>query len=333
MRKRALRRPKFTPSLVLSALALFVALGGTSLAATGGALILGQSNDATITTSLSAKVGGAALQVSNTKTKPGSTGLALNVAAGHPPFTTTSTGLVPNLNADLFDGLDSSDFLRTSAPQTVSGSDPTSAFSATNTGNGNGVQGITSGHASGVYGENDNGGFGVAGRSNADGGIGILGEGTSDSGLAGKFIGNVQIQGGLICAACIGDTALVHPPAHAYVHFDPNVFFILDAGSPAVTVASLDLPAGDQLLNATLWVQDSGSGSTISCTTTPASTQGETSLAAGAFDTMAIAGLMHLSQPDTMTLNCRNLAPSGTAYVDLVTFSALNFGAGTITVQ
>ena len=68
-------------------------------------------------------------------------------------------------------------------------------MSATNSGSGNGLQGITNGAASGVYGENDNGGFGVAGRSNADGGIGVLGEGTGSGGLAGKFVGDVTIQG------------------------------------------------------------------------------------------------------------------------------------------
>ena len=62
MRKPLPRRPRITPSLVLSMLALFVALGGTSLASTEGALILGQTNDATTKTTLTAPIGGPAMQ-------------------------------------------------------------------------------------------------------------------------------------------------------------------------------------------------------------------------------------------------------------------------------
>ena len=93
-------------------LALFIALGGTTYAATGGNLILGKPNSASSTTSLSAPVTGRALQVSNTKTSAGATALGLNVASGHPPFTVNSGGKVANLNADKLDSLDSSAFFR-----------------------------------------------------------------------------------------------------------------------------------------------------------------------------------------------------------------------------
>jgi hypothetical protein len=92
-------------------IALFVALGGTSYAATGGNFILGKPNSAGSTTSLSAPVAGKALQVTNTSTGAGATGLGLSVASGHPPLTVNSGTKVAKLNADLLDGADSSAFL------------------------------------------------------------------------------------------------------------------------------------------------------------------------------------------------------------------------------
>jgi hypothetical protein len=57
----------------------------------------------------------------------------------------------------------------------------------------NGVQGRSGdAGASGVYGENSGGGFGIAGRSLQPGGVGVLGEG---AGLAGRFIGIVEVTG------------------------------------------------------------------------------------------------------------------------------------------
>jgi hypothetical protein len=58
-------------------------------------------------------------------------------------------------------------------PFASSGSDPSAAFSATNSGAGNGLAGFTTGGASGVYGSSANGsGYGVAGRAGAGSGIG-----------------------------------------------------------------------------------------------------------------------------------------------------------------
>ena len=42
-----LRIPRVTPALAISVAALFVALGGSAYAATGGTFILGQPNSAT----------------------------------------------------------------------------------------------------------------------------------------------------------------------------------------------------------------------------------------------------------------------------------------------
>jgi hypothetical protein len=96
--------------MVLSLLALFVALGGTAYATTDGKLVLGRANDATAQTALAAPVAGPALQVSNASGGAAATALELNVAAGHPPLTVNSSSKVTNLNADQLDGIDSSGF-------------------------------------------------------------------------------------------------------------------------------------------------------------------------------------------------------------------------------
>jgi hypothetical protein len=99
---------------VVGYIALFVALGGTTYAATGGNFILGQTNSASSTTSLT-RTGantGKGLQVTNASTGAGATALGLNVASGHAPFTVNSGAKVANLNADKLDGQDSTGFIR-----------------------------------------------------------------------------------------------------------------------------------------------------------------------------------------------------------------------------
>jgi len=108
------RNPRFgrpSASLAISLLALFVSLGGASYAATGGNFVLGQSNTATTASTLTANVSGKALTLKNTSTAAGATALNLNVAAGRPPFMTSSAVKVANLNADNLDGQDSTAFL------------------------------------------------------------------------------------------------------------------------------------------------------------------------------------------------------------------------------
>ncbi len=101
---------------VVAYIALFIALGGTTYAATGQPFTLGQSNTANAPTSLTASpsFAGKALQVTNTNTGAGATALGLNVASGHAPFTVNSPTKVANLNADQLDGLDSTSFVPSS---------------------------------------------------------------------------------------------------------------------------------------------------------------------------------------------------------------------------
>jgi len=105
-----MRKP--SPSMIVALLALFVALSGVGMAANGGTFILGHTNSASNSTSLSAPVaGGKALQVTNNNTSnAASTALGLNVASGHAPFTVNSSFKVANLNADMLDGIDSKAF-------------------------------------------------------------------------------------------------------------------------------------------------------------------------------------------------------------------------------
>jgi hypothetical protein len=102
---------KASPALVISIIALFVALGGAGMAATGGNFILGKANSATSTTSLAASVAGKALQVSNASTATGATALGLYATSGHAPFTVNTGIKVANLNADRVDGRDANYFL------------------------------------------------------------------------------------------------------------------------------------------------------------------------------------------------------------------------------
>lgn len=109
MRRHLGKRP--SPSMGVALIALFIALGGTTYAATGGNFVLGQENTATTPSSLSAPVaGGKVLELTNTDSAAGSNALGLSVAAGKAPFTVNSSGKVMNLNADRLDGQDASRF-------------------------------------------------------------------------------------------------------------------------------------------------------------------------------------------------------------------------------
>src|SRR6266487_5490470 len=112
-------RSHLTFANVCALAALFVALGGTTYAATGDNFILGNPNSASTTTSLTAPVAGTGLQVTNTSTGAGATALGLNTASGHPPFTVNSGTKVTNLNADKLDGLDSISFVPNSKVRRV----------------------------------------------------------------------------------------------------------------------------------------------------------------------------------------------------------------------
>jgi hypothetical protein len=100
--------------LLISLLALFVALSGVGVAADGQSLILGHTdNSASSPTALTAPVNDKAVQITNTNTGASATALGLTVASGRAPLTVSAgAGKVVNLNADKLDGIDSAGFAR-----------------------------------------------------------------------------------------------------------------------------------------------------------------------------------------------------------------------------
>jgi hypothetical protein len=202
MTKR-LARWRTTPGTVMGGLALFISLSGVAYAATGGNFILGQSNNATKQTKLTANVAARTLQLENGSTGAGASALGLTVASGKAPLTVNSNTRVGNLNADLLDGRNSTAFLLRGVHVSADASAAGGVVDVTNTGTSNGVQGLTGSiAASGVYGENTSGfGFGVAGRAGDDGHA-IYGDNTG-SGFAGYFEDKVFLGGNLVCSGCV----------------------------------------------------------------------------------------------------------------------------------
>lgn len=94
MHRLFLHRP--SAATVISLIALFFAMSGTAVAATGGNFILGKANTATSVSSLT-----------NTK----GTALSLSSTATTPPLKVSNAVQVPNLNASELDGQTSSAFL------------------------------------------------------------------------------------------------------------------------------------------------------------------------------------------------------------------------------
>jgi hypothetical protein len=108
-----LSKLRLSPETVIALVALFVALGGAGVAATGGNFILGQANDASSKTSLTAGINDRALLITNANTGSSAAGLSLNVAPGHAPIVVNPTaGKATNLSADKLDGIDSSGFVQ-----------------------------------------------------------------------------------------------------------------------------------------------------------------------------------------------------------------------------
>jgi hypothetical protein len=115
----------------------------------------------------------------------GGPGLSSTVNSGVAPLSVNSDTKVAKLNADKLDGLDSTGFLQNQVPLTLSGYGPTDTgiINGNGYGTANGVQGTAlAGGASGVYGADMQGGFGVSGHSTApawfDYGAGVFGENT-----------------------------------------------------------------------------------------------------------------------------------------------------------
>jgi hypothetical protein len=110
MRKHLRKRP--SPAMGVALIALFITLGGTTYAATGGNFILGNANTAGNTSALSSGVTtGPSLSVTNTG---GKSAARFTANAGIAPFSVSNATKIGSLNADLLDGVDSAGFLRTS---------------------------------------------------------------------------------------------------------------------------------------------------------------------------------------------------------------------------
>jgi hypothetical protein len=146
---------KPSPAMLVALLALFVALGGAGIAATGGNFILGQQNAADATTDLQGAVGAPQFRVTNSN----ASGTAIR--GRH----TATTGAPPGVQGDT---------ASTSAGATGVYGLVSSASSA---GDSNGVEGWNSGSGRGVYGKSSTG-YGVYGN----GKFGVVGTGT-DTGV------------------------------------------------------------------------------------------------------------------------------------------------------
>jgi hypothetical protein len=100
----------------------------------GGVFNLGQSNSVNETTTLTGAKAGAMLQVTNTNSSSGATGLAVTVPGNLPPLTVSSEGLVRRLNADEVDGFQANNLNRVAtanASTIFAGLDPTKVVTAT----------------------------------------------------------------------------------------------------------------------------------------------------------------------------------------------------------
>jgi hypothetical protein len=154
-------RHHLTYANVMATIAVFMVLGGTTYAATGGNFILGQSNSAGTTTQLTSATtnSAGALRVANTNTATAGRGITAQGGAGG--FGLWASGGNVSKNTAAVHG------------QSVAG---------------NAVEGFsTANPGSGVYGQNNNASsYGVAGHS--DNGVAVVGD--SSSGWAIQALGN-----------------------------------------------------------------------------------------------------------------------------------------------
>jgi hypothetical protein len=114
MRPPRLHRP--SAATIISLIALFFAMSGTAVAATGGTFILGKANTATNTTALT-----------NTK----GTALSLSSTATTPPLKVSNSVQIAHLNASELDGQTASAFLPatgTAANSSALGGTPASGY-------------------------------------------------------------------------------------------------------------------------------------------------------------------------------------------------------------
>src|SRR5262245_47552441 len=98
-----MRKP--SPATIIATVALFVALSGAGMAATGGNFILGKQNSADQQSLLSSGVtGGPTLRVTNSGGRPAA---RFDANANVAPLVVSNATKVESLNADLLDGFDS----------------------------------------------------------------------------------------------------------------------------------------------------------------------------------------------------------------------------------
>jgi hypothetical protein len=162
--------------MVVALVALFVALGGTTWAATGDKFILGKSNTADQTSSLSSTAANPALKVENTST---GIGLIATSSANYGIQGTTSAANRAGVAAYHFGTSSGYGLYASSGPgYAVFGSGGTAGGSFVGQGTGDGVQGkATADHKSGVWAHHDGGsfGYGLFAQSSTGPAIGLQG--------------------------------------------------------------------------------------------------------------------------------------------------------------
>jgi hypothetical protein len=180
-------RSRFRPShaTVVAYLALFIALGGTTYAATGGNFILGQANTAGAPTQLSSPTtnSAGALKVTNTNTT--TAGRGITAAGGAGGYGLYASGGSHSKNTAAIHG---------------------------QSGAGNALEGYsTANPASGVFGQDNNtNSYGVAGHS--DNGVAVVGD--SSSGWAMQALGNTtqaRAKSGFVKAMALVSPGLADP--------------------------------------------------------------------------------------------------------------------------
>jgi hypothetical protein len=102
--RRRWRIAGISHATVVAYLALFMAMGGTAFAATGGTFTLGKSNSANQVSTLTSTTG---------------TALSLRSPSGEAPLAVNRSVVVKNLNADLLDGYDSTRLARLGTTNTA----------------------------------------------------------------------------------------------------------------------------------------------------------------------------------------------------------------------
>lgn len=115
---------RFFQGVVLGAVVSSVVLASTAAFAgtgIGGIFNLGQKNGVNATSTLSGATAGRQLQVTNTSTGSGATGVGIKVAPGVPPLRVNSTTQVPNLDASLLGGRSATGFVQGTGTATQTG--------------------------------------------------------------------------------------------------------------------------------------------------------------------------------------------------------------------